>query len=407
MKSTDPLIDAEVPFRVEELLFSRTDARGVIQAGNGVFQRVSQYGWEEMRGAPHKILRHPDMPRAVFWLLWEEIQAGRAIGAYVKNRAKDGRYYWVFANVSRIEEGYLSVRLKPTSTLFPAIVAEYRAIRERELDDGLTPEESARILLDRLKSLGFPDYAAFMATALAQEAKARDAAMALPADTRIVRFEAMFDAIAAVKSEVGAIIDACNATQNISHNMEIRAARLGGSAGPVGVIANNYSRLSGNIWSGVEDLLASLDRVYTRISEALFLTGTARLQRDVANAFAAESGAAGGLAAEQEMARLTEQRGFGARARQEVAAVASDLQAFSAACAKTRWLVSGLNSMRVMSKVESARLPSHDDGLDEIIGRLDLFQATVEDCLNKIGRTTTAIRHETDAQESELALETA
>ena len=83
-----PLINKEVPFTLDELFFSRTNPRGVILFGNSVFQRVSLYPWDELIKKPHNVIRHPDMPRAVFWLLWEAIKKGEPIGAYVKNHAR-------------------------------------------------------------------------------------------------------------------------------------------------------------------------------------------------------------------------------------------------------------------------------------------------------------------------------
>src|SRR5690606_31957630 len=103
----------------------RTDAAGLIQFGNSVFQRVSIYDWDELLGKPHKIVRHPDTPRAAFWLLWSAIKDGRPFGAYVKNRAKDGRFYWVFAIVTPVDGGYLSVRLRPSTELLAVIKREY------------------------------------------------------------------------------------------------------------------------------------------------------------------------------------------------------------------------------------------------------------------------------------------
>jgi aerotaxis receptor len=59
----------ESHFEIDELFFSRTDTRGIILSGNGVFQRVSKFSWNELINKPHKIIRHPDMPKAVFFLL--------------------------------------------------------------------------------------------------------------------------------------------------------------------------------------------------------------------------------------------------------------------------------------------------------------------------------------------------
>ena len=111
----------EVPFGFEELFYSRTDKRGVIQAGNDIFQRIAGFDWSEMLGAPHKIVRHPDTPRAVFRILWDALAKGYPMGAYVKNRTKSGDFYWVFAVVMPIEEGFLSLRMKPSSPTFDVV----------------------------------------------------------------------------------------------------------------------------------------------------------------------------------------------------------------------------------------------------------------------------------------------
>jgi PAS domain S-box-containing protein len=119
-------------FEIHELFFSTTDEKGRIQTANEVFIRISGFTADELKNKPHNIIRHPDMPRVVFQLLWDEIQAGREILAYVKNRAKDGRYYWVVALVRPIEGGYLSVRFKPSSELFAVVENLYREVRHVE-----------------------------------------------------------------------------------------------------------------------------------------------------------------------------------------------------------------------------------------------------------------------------------
>src|SRR5664279_2239091 len=78
----------------DELFFSTTDRRGVIRAGNSVFVRVSHYSLEELIGSPHSLVRHPDMPAGAYRLMWDRLLAGRPMGAYVKNLAKDGSHYW-------------------------------------------------------------------------------------------------------------------------------------------------------------------------------------------------------------------------------------------------------------------------------------------------------------------------
>lgn len=103
----DRLTGVERTFGEDELVVSKTDLQGRITYANDVFARVSGYSEAELVGQPHSLVRHPDMPRCVFQLLWDRIQSGREVFAYVLNRAKNGDHYWVFAHVtpSRDEKG--------------------------------------------------------------------------------------------------------------------------------------------------------------------------------------------------------------------------------------------------------------------------------------------------------------
>lgn len=178
----------ESPFGLDELFFSSTDFRGVITSGNSVFQRVSKYEFDELLGHPHNLIRHPDMPRCVFRILWSHLQAGQPVAAYVKNMAKDGSWYWVYATVFPLENEYLSVRVKPSGPLFDAVKSLYEALLQRERDeesrDGSVSERreagveaSLRYLDETLLRLGFADYDAFMRAALISELTAREAAL--------------------------------------------------------------------------------------------------------------------------------------------------------------------------------------------------------------------------------------
>ena len=103
----------------DELIVSKTDLKGRITYANDVFIRMAKYPWKELVGAPHSLVRHPDMPRCVFKLLWDTLQAKREIFAYVVNLAGDGSHYWVFAHVTPTLDddgnitGYHSNRRKP------------------------------------------------------------------------------------------------------------------------------------------------------------------------------------------------------------------------------------------------------------------------------------------------------
>ena len=90
----------ERTFSPGELIVTKTDPRGVITYANDVFLRMSALTEAEAVGQPHSLIRHPDMPRAVFKLLWDTLQERREIFAYVVNLAADGAHYWVFAHVT-------------------------------------------------------------------------------------------------------------------------------------------------------------------------------------------------------------------------------------------------------------------------------------------------------------------
>lgn len=116
------IINEEVLFEEEQELVSTTDLRGVTTYANDVFCNVAGYTEDELVGKNHNLVRHPDMPAAAFKDLWDHLKLGHSWRGVVKNRCKDGRYYWVDAYVTPIKEdgrvvGYQSVRVKPSNEL--------------------------------------------------------------------------------------------------------------------------------------------------------------------------------------------------------------------------------------------------------------------------------------------------
>ena len=175
------LINEPCHFAVEELFFSTTDLKGRIHRANSIFRRISGYSWAELNNKPHNVIRHPDMPRIVFQLLWEFIESGKPIVAYVKNRAHDGRYYWVVALVVPIPAGYLSVRFKPTSPLLQTVKQLYGELRsveaavEHETNDKRAAMAASKQVLEKsLHTLNLNDYGDFMQHALKQEMQSRE-----------------------------------------------------------------------------------------------------------------------------------------------------------------------------------------------------------------------------------------
>lgn len=152
----------EKVMREDDFIVSRTDLKGRITYGNRIFIEFSGYEEAELLGAQHNIIRHPDMPRAVFKLLWDTIQAGHECNAYVKNMARDGSFYWVFTNVTPTVDrdgkitGYFSVRRKPGASGVKTASALYRAMLEAEKKAGTRDGIAAatKILTDLLAEKG-------------------------------------------------------------------------------------------------------------------------------------------------------------------------------------------------------------------------------------------------------------
>ncbi|GAA3107162.1 PAS domain-containing protein [Streptosporangium carneum] len=165
----------------EELFFSTTDRHGLIRSGNSVFVRTSRFSVDELTGAPHNVVRHPDMPAGVFRLMWDRLLTGRPAGAYVRNLAKDGSDYWVFATMTPLAEGFLSVRMAPRSRLFEAVRQAYRYVADVEREaveyGGMNRREAALAGMEQLEQLlgelGFGSHDDFLTEALAAEVAAR------------------------------------------------------------------------------------------------------------------------------------------------------------------------------------------------------------------------------------------
>ena len=119
---------------VDEIFFSTTDAKGIIERSNDVFVRLSHFERDELAGAPHNLIRHPEMPGGAFHAMWATLKAGSPFAAYVRNLAANGSEYDVFATVTPLRSGgYLSVRTRPVCTdLFQTACAIYDDARSVE-----------------------------------------------------------------------------------------------------------------------------------------------------------------------------------------------------------------------------------------------------------------------------------
>jgi PAS domain S-box-containing protein len=159
----------ECPFGEDELIVSKTNLKGHITYANDVFLRLSKYPTKQVIGAPHSVIRHPDMPRSIFKLLWDTIQAKQEIFAYVVNMAMDGDHYWVFAHVTPTLDaqqnvvGFHSNRRKPNPDQVVKIKDLYQKLRAEEerhdnRKDGMLRGYDMLMEMLQEKGLGYDEF---------------------------------------------------------------------------------------------------------------------------------------------------------------------------------------------------------------------------------------------------------
>jgi len=147
---------AEITFTGK--IISDTDKKGNITLANDVFQQVAGYTEEELIGANHNIVRHDDMPRACFKLVWDTIRTGKDICAFVINKAKNGDHYWVLAHITPTADGYHAERIAPDAATIKDVIAPlYKQMRDKEKEMNYSNEgmeAATQILLDVLAEKG-------------------------------------------------------------------------------------------------------------------------------------------------------------------------------------------------------------------------------------------------------------
>ncbi len=149
------LINDEKVMGENDFIVSKTDKKGFITYCNKIFIDICMYSESELIGANHNIIRHPDMPRIAFKLLWDLIQEKKEFFGFVKNLRKDGGFYWVFANITASVDtngnilGYFSVRRKPPKKAIETIEPLYKQLVEAENAGGMNA--SYKLLSDFLE----------------------------------------------------------------------------------------------------------------------------------------------------------------------------------------------------------------------------------------------------------------
>lgn len=147
-------IDNEIVLDKTKTIMSKTDEKGIIEYANEYFMKICGYREWELMAEPHNVIRHPDMPRIVFKLLWERLHKGENIHALVKNLAKDGSYYWVITNFETIYKDekiveHFSRRKAPPRYAIETIIPIYKELIRLEELGGM--EKSGAFLFKYLE----------------------------------------------------------------------------------------------------------------------------------------------------------------------------------------------------------------------------------------------------------------
>lgn len=395
------LLAGEVPFDISEMFFSRTDNCGVILAGSDVFRRVLGFDWENLVGSPHNVMRHADMPKGMFHIMWEHLKQGHAVGVYIKNRSKDGRFCWVFAVATPTDDGYLSVCLKPSSPILDKIDEIYAQVVTAEAD-GMTPAKSSQLLTELLQSEGYANYMVFQSLALVTEVTSRAKRMERPVEGWQTRFRLMADSIMDIQNETEQMLHAFRSIRTVPMNMRILASRLEDSGGPISAISVNYGAMLGEMMSWVQSFSLGDDSPFARIRNSIlkgqFLAFTALVQSDMVRLFnvrGATVSADFDIKTENELLRKQTAH-YRFMATRALKIVELEVEHLARSVLDMKRYVTGLSSTRMMCKIESAMLEDSGDALAGILDQLDYCQATTEMRLSRISELNGLIQANTD-----------
>lgn len=419
----------EVLFGFDELFFSRTDLLGIIEYGNNVFVRVSGYSREKLIGSPHNIIRHPSMPKAVFKLLWSEIQAGRPLGAYVRNKAASGDFYWVFATVFPVENGYLSIRLRPSSGFFGAANSIYEKMLAEENANGV--EAATQLLISLLKQAGFADYQSFMATALLEELRCRDARLeesgqagsvfisgfsdasavgqvAVQISDRfgkgsaayqgILRNVSEFDGANKLFAEKSAhLLSGFQNLQLISLNMKVFSSKFGSSGATLGVLAGEFQRMATEVEQNLIRFSKFVATLGQTMRDSSFSIGALKLQMDMVAFFVRECLGliAGGGDLEEHFRPLEScTKVFSKLAAdssklsiERLMTLREGLVDFQSTMVDIKKSIRGLELISQMGSVEAARVPDFQQSFAGYIRQMNEFNDVLRSSVRDIGNS--------------------
>lgn len=320
----------------DELFFSTTDAEGVITQANQIFADMVRLPRERLIGVPHNVNRHPGMPGGAFLLMWTMLKAGKPFCAYVHNAASDGSRYTVFATITPLGDGYLSVRTPVcVDALLAAATGLYEAARPQELaarELGVSAHDAAVVGLEALVPLlqgaGFPTYDEFIWVALPAEVAARDALGAtfprrewargqlaglLDASARVhAELQGWFHRLGDLQRTADALVAARARLEETIASWKATASEFGGASDgqfrPLLLSINVWREMTTELERMLVEALAEESALREGCAETRFRIALARLHNDAVGQFVCEliddlPGAAAARPAIRDLAR--------------------------------------------------------------------------------------------------------
>jgi len=369
-------------FSYDELFFSKTDFKGFIEYGNSVFQRVSDYSWNELKGSPHNIIRHEDMPKGVFFLFWKYLKENKPICAFVKNKSKLGKYYWVLAIAMPVNNGFISVRIKPSGKIFEIAKGIYKEVLNNEKNNSVKPIDSAQFLMTKINELGYANYDLFMSEVLADQIKLRcEKTQTLP--------HVSLQLISDIKNQgtkvvtiTQKILSTFAASRMVPLNLEIFSNNKGSQGAQVAVVASHYQKDSVVISNEIKKFEKISGEVIAQITTSQFFVSVAALLSECLESL---------VSASEENTHVNQQTNeieilssqYMSIAFSNVKSIDILVKEFIKTCDLLNQLGLGLELIRLKGKIELTQISNTSEALD-MLEKLKLFQVALKHGLSEI-----------------------
>ncbi|SFL41534.1 PAS domain-containing protein [Shimia haliotis] len=378
----------------EAVLTTATDPRSMLTFVSKDFADLSGFDVDHLIGSPHKVVRHPDTPRGIFHLLWDSLKSGQAVYLYVKNQTAAGDAYWSLATHTITDNGFMSARIRPSSSLFEKVKDIYSEMLNTEAG-GASPEESAAWFISQIQSMGYTDLLHLGSDALNSEFKARgDCDPQFETSFRIM--DEILQLVEEMRELAEGIEGGFKRVRGEPVNLRILAGRLEGAGAALGTISQNYDAMA-------QEMYELLGRLHAQNSGALhdmfFAVSHARANeqcgRLLDQSIAREEQFLND--GEQCVALRRQQDHLNAVTTQCIREISHTGKPIPDICRSLRRRINGLDVVKLLCKVESGRMRDVDSGLDGIIDRLQAFHDGTDKGLAELSSKASQIQQKINA----------